>query len=90
MWCGMFCLDGEVVFIHLKQMDKIGSSALVLVFTRGKLEYYLSGVIDRVNPEFAPSDSKNGCTRTDNPYRSLALVRWPLQLFKNTSQTKFK
>ena len=83
MWCGMFCLDGEVVFIHLKQMDKIGSSALVLVFTRGKPEYYLSGVIDSVNPKFAPSDSKNECATTDNvfpPYNELSTGTVALQV----------
>ena len=33
--CGMFCLDGEVVFVHSQQVDKTGPSTLILVYTRG-------------------------------------------------------
>ena len=33
--CGMFSLDGEVVFIHSKHEIKIGSSTLFLVVTGG-------------------------------------------------------
>ena len=29
----MFCQDGEVVFIHSKQVDKTGSSTLILAST---------------------------------------------------------
>ena len=30
----MFCIDGEVVFIDSKQVDKTGASTLILVSTR--------------------------------------------------------
>ena len=29
MSCGIFCLGGEVVFIHSKNVNKIGSSTLI-------------------------------------------------------------
>ena len=29
MCCGMFCLDGDVVFIHSKHVNEIGSSTLI-------------------------------------------------------------
>ena len=35
MCCGMFCLDGEVLFIHSKHEKKIGSSTLILFVTCG-------------------------------------------------------
>ena len=35
MCCSMFCLYGEVVFIHSEEMNKIGSSTLILVVTCG-------------------------------------------------------
>ena len=60
MCCGMFCLDGEVVFIHSKQVNKLGPSP-----HGGNLKNYLRGVIDSVNPEFSQSDSKHLCNRTD-------------------------
>ena len=81
MWCSMFCLDREVVFIHAKYVSKKGSTALILIVTCGLLKDYLRGIVDSVNPEFAPSNSKNECTRTENgfpPYLRLALGRWPL------------
>ena len=28
MYCGMFCLDGEVIFIHSTQVDKTGHITL--------------------------------------------------------------
>ena len=59
MYCGMFCLDGEVVFIHSNHVIKIGSCTLILVVTCGKLKDYLRGVMNSVNPEFASSESKN-------------------------------
>ena len=80
MCFGMFCLDGEAVFIHSKHVNKIGSSTLILVATCGQLKDYLRGVTLSVNPEFASSDSKNEGTRTKNvfpPYLRLALGRWP-------------
>ena len=58
-----FCLDGEVVFINSKHVNKIGSSTLIVVVTCGQLKDCLMGVIYSVNPEFAPSDSKNECNR---------------------------
>ena len=66
MCCGMFLLDGEVVFMPSKNLNKIVSRTLISVVTHGQLKYYLREVIDSVNPEFAPSDSKNECTRTEN------------------------
>ena len=81
MGCGMFCTDGEVVFIHSKHVNKIGSSTLILVVTCGLLKDYLGGVIDSVNVELASSDSKNECTRTKHtfpPFQRLALGQWPL------------
>ena len=33
MCCGRFCLDGEVIFNHSKQVNKIGSSSLSLGLT---------------------------------------------------------
>ena len=35
MCCGMFCIDGEVVFIHSKLVNKIRSNTLILVVTCG-------------------------------------------------------
>ena len=35
MCCGMFCLDGEVIFIHSKHVKQIGSSPLILFVTCG-------------------------------------------------------
>ena len=66
MCCSMFSLDGEVVFIHSKHMNKIGSITLILVVTCGLLKDHHRGVINSVNPEFASSDRKNECTRTKN------------------------
>ena len=69
MCCGMFCLDQEVIFIHSKQVNKIG------IMDNGEMR-------DNGNPEFASSDSKNNCTRTKNifpPYLRLALQRWPFK-----------
>ena len=65
MCFSMFCLDGEVLFIHAKHVNEIGSRTLILVVTRGYLKDYQRGVIDSVNPEFAKSDSKNECTRNE-------------------------
>ena len=66
MCCSMYCLDGEVVFIHSKHVNKIGSSTLILLVTCGLLKDYLKGYIYSVNPELASSDSQNECTRTKN------------------------
>ena len=66
MCCSMYCLDGEVVFIRSKHVNKIGSRTLILVITCGLLKDYLMRYIYSVNPEFASSDSKNECTRTKN------------------------
>ena len=66
MCFGMFCLDGYVVFIYSKHVNKIGSSTLILVVTCGSLKDYLRGVQESVNPEFASSDSKNEYTGTKN------------------------
>ena len=68
MCYSLFCLDGEVIFIHSKHVNKIGSSTLILVVTCGLLKDYLRGDIFSVNPEFASSDSKNECTRTKNVF----------------------
>ena len=54
----MFCLDGEVVFVHSKQVYKTGPSTLILVSTRCYLKAYLRSVMENVNPEFPRSDSK--------------------------------
>ena len=35
MGCGMFCLDGEIVFTHAKHVNQIGFSTLILVVTCG-------------------------------------------------------
>ena len=43
----------------IQYVNKIGFITLILVVTYGKLEDYLRGVINSVNPEFAPSDSIN-------------------------------
>ena len=59
MCCSMFCLDGEVVSINSKHVNKIGSSTLILDVTCGLLKDYLRGDIYSVSPEFASSDSKN-------------------------------
>ena len=74
MGCGMFCLNGEVVFIHLKQVNKIGSGTLILVIKCGLLKDYLNWVIDSVNSKFAFSESKNECSRTKNFFPSLPEV----------------
>ena len=63
MCCGMFCLDGEVVFIHSKYLNKIGSSTLILVVTCGLLKEYLWGVLESKTLEFAPSHNKIECSR---------------------------
>ena len=41
----MFCTNDEVIFIHSKQVDKTGPNTLIVVSR---------GVIESVNPEFAP------------------------------------
>ena len=57
MCCGMFCLDGEVIFIRSKHVNKIVSSTLVLVFTCGLLKEYLRFFFF-YDFEFAAMDSK--------------------------------
>ena len=70
----MFCLDGKVVFIHSRHVNKIGSITLILVVTCGYLKNCLRGVEDSVSPEFASYDSKNECTRTKNIFSYLPEV----------------
>ena len=65
--CVKFCLDGEVVFIHSKQVDKKCLNNLILISTKVTFEEYLGRVIKSENPKFATSDSKSRCTRTVFP-----------------------
>ena len=58
MCCGMFCLDGEIIFIHSIQVNITGCITLILVLTRGYIREYLRGVVESVNPKFASSDRK--------------------------------
>ena len=68
MWCSTLCLDGEVVSIHAKHVGIKGN------MWENKVKDYLRGVIDSVNPEFAPFDSKNECNRTEHVFSSLPEV----------------
>ena len=83
MCFGIFSLDGEVVFIYSKHVNKICSITLILVSTCGYLKDYLRGVIYFVNPKFGPYDCNSKCTRTEkkNPsYLRLTLGRLPFGL----------
>ena len=60
-------------------MKKIGSSTLILVVTCGLLKYCLKVVIDIVNPEFAPSDSKEHIIKRAD-YHSKGLGRGHIKL----------
>ena len=63
-----YFLDGEVVFIHSKHVNQIGSSTLILVVTCGLLKDYPRGDVYSVNPGFASPDSKIESTSTKNVF----------------------
>ena len=82
----MFCLNGEVVFIHSKCVKKNRFQ-----HTNFSCHMWVQGFIDSVNPEFSPSDSKNEFNRTENlfpPSLRLALVRWPFSFVTIFAQKK--
>ena len=63
----MFCLDGEVVFINLKQVAKRVLAHSFKCPQSANFKRTLGG-LKSVYPEFALSDSKNESTRTDNVF----------------------
>ena len=70
----MFCLDGEIVFIYSKQVNKTGLSTLILS-PQGTNFKSTSGVLQRVLiPSFPPSDTKNQSARTEKSFSSLPEV----------------
>ena len=61
----MFCSTGEVIFIHLDQMDKTCPSTLILASSQGLLHGQIRGDIRSIQPELALYGSNNRCARTD-------------------------
>ena len=70
-------------------MNKTDPSTVILASTRGKLLDYLRGVMDSVNSEFAPSRSKNECTRTNIVCFSLSEVSTGTVALLKTLKTRY-
>ena len=72
--------------------SKVHNADFLLTCTRGLLSEYLKGVIGNINPEFAPYNSNNECTRTDivfPPHLRSALGWCPLLYCETTKWWKY-